>query len=44
MHDAQLYLSLRVNRFNGFGEALQAIATGDKDIIDAAIFKLVHHR
>jgi hypothetical protein len=39
MDNAQLHGSLRINGFDGFGEAFQAIDTGDGNVLHAAIFQ-----
>ena len=40
MDDAQLNLSLRVNRFDGFREAFESVNAGDENILHAARLQL----
>ena len=37
MNDAQLHFRLRVEGFDGFGKALEAIDTGNQDVLDTTI-------
>jgi len=37
VHDARLDLRLRINGFNGLGEATQAIDDSDQDIVQPTI-------
>jgi hypothetical protein len=39
--DAGLDLRLWINRFNGLGEAAQAVNDGDQDIVQSSILQLV---
>jgi hypothetical protein len=43
VHDARLDDRLRKDRLDGLGEALQAIAAGNQDVLDAAVFQLADH-
>lgn len=43
MQDAGLDLGLWIDRFDGLGEAAQAIDDSDEHVINAAIFELVKH-
>jgi hypothetical protein len=40
VHDARLDDGLREHRFDRLGEAFQAVAAGDEDVLDAAVFQL----
>ena len=40
VYHAQMHLRLRVDRFNSFGEALEAIHTRDEDVRDAPVLQL----
>lgn len=40
--DAQLHLSFREDRFDGFGEAFEAVHAGDEDVFDSTILQLRH--
>ena len=43
MHQAQLHLGVGEHRFDGLGDSLQAIDTGNQNVFDAAILKLGDH-
>lgn len=39
MDNAQLHLSLGIDRFNSIGEASQTIDTGNKDVLEPPVFE-----
>ena len=40
MHNAQLDLGVRINRLNCLRKALESIAAGNQDILEAAVFQV----